>query len=949
MYPNMVQTIRIPDPDVKTSRTPLLPGTKEFSSAILQNGRMNLLYLIGIVLCERVLQAWATSSPTRSPTRSPTHSPTRSPTLIPTGIPTIIPTGIPTIIPTGIPTTIPTGIPTTIPTGIPTIIPTELPTIIPTELPTSILSTEPTCYPTSAPTSSPTSSPPPDISRVVPEQDKTVIISMFAVLWALCMLMGALFTLKHFFSRESSTEKMIDMNSKESIKTHLDEYISTAVPSVFSNKPFFTRLFNELGNNHRYWNIFFSKGRISYLRKVCLSFKLLFIQAFIMFLLSILYNYECPKDDGSCSKFTVQSKCLHKKAPFDEGRSYCNWDSEYNTCYYKEPSFNVSVIITVFVITSLLIALVMVPIDKLFEVLESPMQISVKTGDIDDDRSDMEATKINSVVIPQHTAIAYKVAKTGVDTINFNSATYQYHLKLNKESSIEILRANGDDYVDFSLSSGEKNTSLSNSPSRSRKNNSIAPSSSAMDNSLFLFQELAEDIHWQQQALTNEEMIDFNYQWGIVKRSSSEPNGHHLLDMDMLRSGAKIMNELIYVREEVMRQSKALREVEDEHAQGLIILNLFMLDILGRDTKSAKIFQSKHDEEFTKLCGVSLAFKVLAFLTTIISGVFFLYYAVYNSYERENQWQRAYLTAYLIQVITEMFLVETIECVWVHFLVPDVIGKEVKRALRLLFEATEKLSTSVVPDEHFILNAPSYLFLSTNVAKEFPNLLESMIVSSYHSHLPGELAKKWELKVHRKREKKIVRRMWHSFMRFMAASNIMIRKAIFRIFQPCILGAVAILCGKVFNSVAGTIIFIIGIAVVSLIGLRWKYLSDEHTVMNIAKKQVSPTINGVQKMTEGAGNQVVPIVDGIENESKESGNRVYLRAGMISAALSRLCQIIRIFDIKKSVPKQSHNTRVKRSDDDINSDSEYSEYSESVDGSATHDVDSQEHRPPANV
>ncbi len=805
---------------------------------------------------------------------------------------------------------------------------------------------------------------------VVPEQDKTIIISMFTVLWALCMLIGALFALRHFFGRKSSTEKMIDMTSKESIKTYLDEYISTAVPSVFSNKPFFTRLFNELGNNHRYWNIFFSKGRISNIRKMCLCFKILFIQAFIMFLLSILYNYECPEDDDSCSQFTVQSKCLDKKAPFDEGRSYCNWDSEYNTCYYKEPSFSISVIIAIFIITSLLIALVMVPIDKLFEVLESPIQGSLKNDDIDDDRSDTDAiTRINTVVIPKHTAVAYQVAKTGMDIINFNAATYQYHLKLNKESSIEILRADDNEYIDFSSSLVEKSTSAPTSPSRLKKNNSVAPSISAMDNSLFLFQELAEDIHWQQQVLTHEEVVDFNYQWGIVKRTSSEAAGHHLLHMDMLRSGAKIMNELIYVRQEVMRQTKALREVEDEHAQGLIILNLFVLDILGRDTKSAKIFQSKHDEEFTKLRGVTLAFKIVAVLTTIILGVFFLYYAIYNSYKRENQWQRAFLTAYLIQFVTEMLLIETIECMWAHFFVPDIIGKEVKRALTLLFEATEKLSSSVIPDEHFILNAPSYLFLSTNVAKEFPNLLESMIVSSYHSHLPGELAKKWELKVHRKREKTIARRMWHSFMKFMAASNVMVRKASFRVLQPCILGVVAILCGKVFNNVAGTIIFIIGIVIINLIGLRWKYLSDEHTVMNIAKKQVSPITESVPKMTGEAKNQVATVANGIEDASKESRNQVNSRAGMIRAAINRLCPInfdsgsvrnrlgqirfdFRMFTLNKSKSKQSQQTREKRNDnDDADSEySEYSEYTESVGGSGRYDAETQEeHRPAANV
>jgi len=43
------------------------------------------------------------------------------------------------------------------------------------------------------------------------------------------------------------------------------------------------------------------------------------------------------------------------------------------------------------------------------------------------------------------------------------------------------------------------------------------------------------------------------------------------------------------------------------------------------------------------------------------------------------------------------------------------------------------------------LNAPDYLFVSTNLAKKFPNLMESIVVQSYFSHLPGEISKLWNV------------------------------------------------------------------------------------------------------------------------------------------------------------------------------------------------------------
>ncbi len=43
------------------------------------------------------------------------------------------------------------------------------------------------------------------------------------------------------------------------------------------------------------------------------------------------------------------------------------------------------------------------------------------------------------------------------------------------------------------------------------------------------------------------------------------------------------------------------------------------------------------------------------------------------------------------------------------------------------------------------MNAPDYLFVSTNVARAFPSLMESLIVQSYRTPLPGESAKQWRM------------------------------------------------------------------------------------------------------------------------------------------------------------------------------------------------------------
>lgn len=46
-------------------------------------------------------------------------------------------------------------------------------------------------------------------------------------------------------------------------------------------------------------------------------------------------------------------------------------------------------------------------------------------------------------------------------------------------------------------------------------------------------------------------------------------------------------------------------------------------------------------------------------------------------------------------------------------------------------------------EKKIVLNAPNYLFVATNLAKRFPSIMESLIVLSYQSYLPGEISKKW--------------------------------------------------------------------------------------------------------------------------------------------------------------------------------------------------------------
>ena len=62
-------------------------------------------------------------------------------------------------------------------------------------------------------------------------------------------------------------------------------------------------------------------------------------------------------------------------------------------------------------------------------------------------------------------------------------------------------------------------------------------------------------------------------------------------------------------------------------------------------------------------------------------------------------------------------------------------------ALRRVIQQICNNSTDSIP---IILDATKYLYVSTNVAMKFPDLMESAVILSYRTYLPGEVAKKWK-------------------------------------------------------------------------------------------------------------------------------------------------------------------------------------------------------------
>jgi hypothetical protein len=209
------------------------------------------------------------------------------------------------------------------------------------------------------------------------------------------------------------------------------------------------------------------------------------------------------------------------------------------------------------------------------------------------------------------------------------------------------------------------------------------------------------------------------------------------------RTEALIRKEVEFVKSETAKKVEKLNLATDKHT-GLEILHLFIMDLLGRNTPAARIFETKSEEDFEHTRVVTVTSKRMAVVALVLINFFFVYFAMLTGFRRGLSWQRTYLVACIMQFVVEVILFETMECVWINCAIPALVSNEVRMAGQSVIEVVQHLCANGVVESEMFLNAPDYLFVSTNVAKKFSHLMESILVQAYVSHLPGELAKTWQ-------------------------------------------------------------------------------------------------------------------------------------------------------------------------------------------------------------
>ena len=496
------------------------------------------------------------------------------------------------------------------------------------------------------------------------------VILMFSGLWSGGLVV--FLTLRRWSNvkkkRIRSSEVVSRNDSHTNIKATVIKYMNEVFPSVFRTESRYSQIIQEVKKHHKYISLFRLDG---FNESFLVLGQILTIQTMLMFLLALLYDVQSPSDDNSCKNWLIEDECLARKSVFDSSQFYCKWSMIYDDnsfpCNYRTPETSLQEALVIAVFVSIVTALFLRPTEYLFELLSAPTADSVKvkaayvrTGkrmsnaarrmsivagsamqttvqSLAGSIHNTQVVGMSSRILPATTSSAQNLARLSMTSVASKNALKVAAIKQNERIIPYRNRQEQlDDHHD------EKRKKLQEGMKH------VTP---AKKSAHTIFERLCKDINRQREVLRSSELRVFDAQWCL------DDCGNFLMNrVDNLFSfqreenvAKKIRFELESVRRESQKRIKSFQFATDTDI-GLELLHLFVLDLLGRKTPSARIFVSKAEEDFKRTKVVTKGAKWAAIAALVGLNIFYSYYSILYGFSQGVAWQQEYLVACLVQM-----------------------------------------------------------------------------------------------------------------------------------------------------------------------------------------------------------------------------------------------------------------------------------------------------------
>jgi hypothetical protein len=219
-------------------------------------------------------------------------------------------------------------------------------------------------------------------------QKTFTVIMMFTSIWGVGLLALGL----QYYHKRANNVKIKAHNDIEAVESEksgepssmLKAYIDQTIPLSFHElKSSWDTIVIEMMNKHVYVSLFhFGKDHS---KKQISTMRILSNLTMLCFLLSLLYDLQAPRDDGSCDAIHDKDECLLKTSILDRSQTYCQWvplrtsgGIPSSTCTYNPPEFTWAAICYASIVVLLFGSVINVFMEVLFRYLAAPTEDEFK-------------------------------------------------------------------------------------------------------------------------------------------------------------------------------------------------------------------------------------------------------------------------------------------------------------------------------------------------------------------------------------------------------------------------------------------------------------------------------------------------------------------------------------------------------------------------------------------
>ena len=207
----------------------------------------------------------------------------------------------------------------------------------------------------------------------------------------------------------------------------------------------------------------------------------------------------------------------------------------------------------------------------------------------------------------------------------------------------------------------------------------------------------------------------------------------------------RVLAELKELHAVLLAQQDLARELSHtDKDKGKLLLFLFQRDLMPG--VSGRILEAKGQRDNIAVKAVTWEAKVAGWTFIGLLNAGMMYFVLSFSLQQTVNRQGAWANSFLLWLLMEVLFVSSATVLFTHVFIPSLIMKDVNKIKLKLANSIREFNHSmrsrygqVIPyDEAKPFNAASYLFVSTRLAQQWPELREAQIIAQFRTTEPKQ-------------------------------------------------------------------------------------------------------------------------------------------------------------------------------------------------------------------